>query len=257
MPVTPEQVKECFEYSFALIEQSFSVAGVDVEIWHDDYTQNPYDDCDGMAPAIWYYDSFREYGEYDLESPLEGLNVSRHWRAICDALGICPTEHDKAARLTKRDYPRDDMAEIRRELFQDALADMRGNSWGRACDYLDALAALWRLRGVQADTFQSNGYSPGDSSRGLIVHHPEWLKAMGMTPGKYDVEKDMQCDVKTYGAWAWGDVYGFTVDDDSCGGVYGFDIDYMADMVADSVNSVLNRRAACAESSRPDMYMGV
>ena len=260
MPVTSEQVKAEFTYS-ELTEQRFTIAGIHVEIWHDEYPENPYRDCDGMAPAIWFYDSFKEYGGRDLESPLDGLNVSRHWRAICTALDICPIHHDKEARLQKRDYPRDCMTEIRRELFREVLSDMRGETWGRACDYLEALAALWRLRGVAADTFQSDGYSQGDSARGLIVHHPEWLKAMGMTTGKYDVEKDMRGDVKTYGAWAWGDVYGYTIGDDSCAGFYGFDTDHMAETIADSVNYILDKKttkqAAAMELARPDMYMGV
>jgi hypothetical protein len=264
--IAANDVKAEFTYSHSLIDEVITVAGVEAQIWRDEYAENPYTNCDGMAPAIWFsHDrfngSYAEYGDKDLERFFWHMSpawISRHWRKIAAILDLTESEADNECKLIQSDYG-GGLGDTRQEYFAERLADMRADTWGAACDYLETLAALYRLANIPADTFQSNGYCQGDSLRGLIVLMPAWCEAMGV--GKRDantIKADMQGDVKSFGAWAWGDCYGFTVDnEDSCGGFYGHDIEHMAEMIAESVNAVLAEQAKELaqelQAARPDM----
>ena len=223
-----DKIKAAMQYSFAFTEETITVDGYQIEIWHDQDTSNPYEDSDGMAPALWLSlgNGFKEYGRADLESPFDRFTlhqVSRHWRAIAAILDLDESAHDQEAREHSADYGQS-LAESRKDLFQDALGNMRAETWGYGCDYLEALRALYRLMGYPADTFEKSGYCQGDVVRGLIVWTPEWVKAMGCNPAR--AAKDMESEAATYGAWVRGDCYGYTVTRDgqdvgSCGGFIG------------------------------------
>jgi hypothetical protein len=263
MVITIKDVQAAMTYGEP-IEENFTIAGVGVQVWHDQDTENPYHWGDGMAPALWFSYRIESYGQGDLEDPIGRMSpafVSRHYRKIEAILDNVDSE--EPARI-KADYG-GDMGDIRQEYYAECLADLRSEYWGSVCDYFETLAELWRLQGIPADTFQRNGYSQGHSARGLIVHLPEWVQAVGASHASPDeIEKDMESDADTYGAWLWGDVYGFTVGNDSddedaecCGGYYGTDSDYFAACIADAVNSVLEARAnvaaACIQAERPDL----
>ena len=96
------------------------------------------------------------------------------------------------------------------------------------------------------------------------MHLPEWVESVGANHDSPDaIAKDMQGDADTYGAWLWGDIYGFTAGDisdasaESCGGFYGTDSEYFASQIADAVNRILEERAkvdaAAIEAARPDL----
>jgi len=264
MTVTTKDVQAAMTYGSSVIAENITVAGVDVEIWQDQDAENPYHWGDGMAPALWFSYQIDSYGPGDLEDPIGRMSpafVSRHYRKIEDILDN--VDSDEPARI-KADYG-GAMGDIRQEYYRECLADLRSESWGSVCDYFDTLAALWRLQGIPADTFQSNGYCQGHSARGLIVHLPEWVESVGACHDSPDaIAKDMQGDADTYGAWLWGDIYGFSVGDqvedpafDSCGGFYGTDSEYFAGQIADAVNRILEERAkvdaAAIEAARPDL----
>lgn len=263
MKITAKDVQAAMTYGEP-IEENFTVAGVGVQVWHDSDTENPYHWGDGMAPALWFSHSIESYVQGDLENPIGRMSpafVSRHYRKI--ELILDNVDSDEPA-LRQRDYG-GAMSDIRQEYYRECLADLRSESWGGVCDYFETLAELWRLQGIPAGTFQRDGYCQGDCARGLIVHLPEWVQAVGVSHASPDeIEKDMESDADTYGAWAWGNVYGFTVGNDSddedaesCGGYYGTDSDYFAARVADAVNIILEGRAkvaaAAIQAARPDL----
>ncbi len=264
MTITSKDVQAARTYGSSVIADNITVAGVAVEIWQDEDAENPYHWGDGMAPALWFSHRIESYGTGDLEDPIGRMSpafVSRHYRKI-EAI-IDSVDSDEPARI-KADYG-GAMGDIRQEYYRECLADLRSESWGRVCDYFETLAALWRLQGIPADTFQSNGYCQGDSARGLIVRLPEWVQAVGACHDSPDaIAKDMQGDADTFGAWLWGDVYGFSVGNDSdgedleiCGGFYGTDSEYFTNEIADAVNHILADRAkveaAAIEAARPDL----
>jgi len=258
MTIKGQDVKDALQYSFALTEQTLSIRGVELEIWHDQFAENPYTWGDCMAPALWFYESIKEYGDSDLENVIRRMSpafVSRHWRKIEAIIDNVDTDEPKAIQIEHGG----DIGSIRQEYYAECLSDMRSECWGYICDYFEAIAALYRLQGIEANTFQSNGHCQGDSARGLIVHLPEWKERVGFNG---DAAQDMQSECDTYTAWAWGEIYGFTVDEDeTCGGFYGNDVGAFCEHVAHEINAVLNERAiafaANVELTRPDMYQGV
>lgn len=265
--VTARDVLDAFTYPFSPIAEQIEVCGVSVSIWQDVDAENPYEWGDGMAPAIWIglgrgY-NMQEYGEADLHGFFYHMPptwVSHHWRKIAAILDLAESDVDSECRETLADYG-GHMSNVRQDYFAERLADMRSDSWGYAIDYLEALAALYRLAGIPAQTFQRNGYCQGDSVFGLIVHAPAWCERVGF---KGDAAKDMESEADTFGAWCWGDIYGFTVGNDeegedmeSCGGFYGFDVEHMAGEIAYAVNAILDARAtihaATIAAARPDL----
>jgi hypothetical protein len=266
--ITTACIKDSFQYSLNLSEQTFDIQGVSVEIWHDLDMSNPYQDCDGMAPALWLHPErcsgrIVEYGDYDLESFFWKVSpawVSRHWRAIAAILDLTESNVDSDCRETIANFG-GGMSETRQEYFAERLFEMKDTTWHAGTDYLEVLRALYTLAGIPADTFEIHGYSQGDMARGLIVHMPAWREKVGCPAHDSEaLKRDMKGDAECYEAWAWGNCYGFTVDDDdSCGGFFGFDVDHMADRVADSVNHVLEARAShdanAMTAARPDMYI--
>lgn len=209
-----------------------------VKILHDDSPEMPWRDCDGTTPLAWV--SLGDGGinvETDGADPLDALGdvspawVSRHWRALAAALDLDAADHDRDAKETARDYGQG-LGETRLDLFRDRLGEMRSDaegfrSWGRAVDYLDALESVWKLRGVPVLSFQRNGYSQGDCVAGLLVAADAWREAMGIEPGR-DMAEDLKAQADALGAWAFGDCYGFALEDretgetlDSCFGFLG------------------------------------
>lgn len=238
--ITLKQVKAAMTYG-SLIAETVKVGAYTIEFAHDQDSENPYDAWEGNTPALWvslrrHSVDIEEYGDSDLESFFAKMSrhwISRHWRAICKILDLTESEHDREAREHAVYYCQS-LSESRADLFSDALGDMKGSSWSYALDYLEDLRALYRLAGVQAETFQRDGYCQGDSVYGLIVMTPAWAENVGAPhakPGQIDQEKcakDMESQADIFGAWAFGDVYGYIVtetasgdDVGSCWGFYG------------------------------------
>lgn len=263
--VIAQDVLDAFTYSFAPTPETVEIAGVTIEIWQDQDAENPYRWTDCMAPALWLSarGGLKEYGGADLESFFWNVKsewVSRHWRKVAAVLDLAESDVDSECRETLANYG-GRLPSVRQEYFAERLTEMRAESWESAIDYLEALAALYRLAGMAAGTFQRNGYCQGDSVFGLIVHTPGWRERVGFNG---DAARDMEIEANTYGAWVWGDVYGFSVGNaqegeaiECCGGFYGFDVAYMASEIAEKVNRILSRRAAAVAAdiaaARPDL----
>lgn len=206
-------------------------------IEHDDSPDSPWESWDCQTPLAWaslerFHMTLNEHDSGDgILDPLGDVSpawASRHWRALCKVLDLDAQAHDSDARETARDYG-EPLGAVRLEAFAQALEDMKGSTWGVLVDYLDAVAAIWELRGVPALAFQRNGYSQGDSVLGLLVATPAHAARCGFdlkAPG-HDIRESLERDADLFGAWAFGDVYGFTLEDDSgdvldsCWGFYG------------------------------------
>jgi hypothetical protein len=122
-----------------------------------------------------------------------------------------------------------------REQFQNILDDQRES------EKFETYAELFKLAGIHAYCADSCGHSQGDRAEVLVVATPEAIEEFGCTEVTDD---DLAEQVKLYGAWAWGDVYGYVIervqfeDDsgdnvvvgveeiDSCWGFYGSDFDW-------------------------------
>lgn len=242
-----------------------------LKIVPDDSPSMPWQDSDGMTPLAWYSlggGGLQVEGQdSDPLDPLEGVApawVSRNWRKLAAALDLDPAAHDLEAREYSRDYGQT-LGKSRLDLFSDRLGEMKSDAdsyraWGSVRDYFDALESVWKLRGVAVLTFQRNGYSQGDSILGLLVATPDWCKRMGIKPGA-DMAKDLEAQADCLGAWAFGDCYGFTLEDratgetlDSCFGFLGRYYEkgaYILEAAAESIVSHdLDRRRARPEAAK-------
>jgi len=212
-----------------------------VTIHHHEGPENPWENWDCMTPMLTYSESTQTYdsgdGIEDFFSLVTPAWVSRNWRKIAAILEI----DEAVADQEMRDYG-GSLSDSRYDYFETALSEKAPSSrcWGTACDYFDVLEALYDLAGIPALSTQRNGYSQGDCVRILLVATPAHAKRCGWAPD-YDPNPGLKTDADLYGAWAWGDVYGYSIDDaktgeqvDSCFGFYGTD-----DVVAE-VESVMN-----------------
>jgi hypothetical protein len=111
--------------------------------------------------------------------------------------------------------------------------------------------------------YTSRGYSQGDWADVLIVATDEFFERTGAN--KESVEEILEGTKSLFDSWAWGDVYGFTVEEgttiqvvvketqevlreeidweqtDSCGGFYGYDFENngMMDHIPDELKEEL------------------
>lgn len=223
----------------------------------DESPENPFTAWDGHWPMIVdYQDRGHNFTEYDkapgasVDNPLARFSdgqLIRYQGAICEALGdiYCgwtgkrvSVESDLAEH--KRDYRgeyvkgREGMAALLRDYFSEALSNVADS------DRLEVLSSLYDILNIPNLCTSSHGYSQGDYAELLIVATPEAAAQFGWK-GKRPLEQaraDMKGQAKLYGAWAWGDVFGYIVeraphdpeqrDDsdaweeiDSCWGFYG------------------------------------
>lgn len=202
-----------------------------INIHYDTSPENPWLAWDCEPPLLTFYDR----------------SVNAHGNApetLRDVLRLLPTsfwqrgERVKMAReflnLSLADFVREYLREWGdfQDAFQRALEDELGekpHGWRSAQQWFEMAEALLKLAGIPCLYEQSNGYSQGHSTLCLVVLTPEWLKLSGVNPEHAEAICKGAFDL--YSAWAWGDVYGYTcedengdeIDDASCWGFYGSD----------------------------------
>jgi hypothetical protein len=251
-----------FDYDDKANESRAEYRGLVIRAIQDSDCSNPWQDSDGMAPLLWTSGEGwnDESGAYDIESVLgstryfSDYQLGRKWRQLCSAIGVDdPAALEAELKAERKEYG-GRLADYRRDKLESILSELKpaGRSWGAACDYIDALERLWRLAGVVALDFQRNGYSQGDTVRGLLVAHPDWLKAMGITAG-HDMQADLESQADVFGAWVFGDCFGYVIEQadadgdpdgetlDSCWGFIGDDFakSGLADAAKESADSIL------------------
>lgn len=224
-----------------------------VVVEHDDCPENPFESWDGHWPMIVdYYDRRHNFRTYDsapgpaIDKPLDRYSdgqIIRHQKAIAAALG---GNNARYYNTLTGDYSRtmaeqfaddvadyradfDTMADCKRYLFEQALEAISDS------DKLEALAALYDIIGIPALCTSSHGYSQGDYAELLIVATPEAQAQFGWKPNSRTMEQfksDMEAQAALYSAWAWGDVYSYSIERrdgeewcwlDCCAGFYGYD----------------------------------
>lgn len=221
--------------------------GCTIEIHRDSDPLNPWTEWDCQPPVIALTaDGFTRYGDGDdLAHPLDGLTdgqISRHWRKIADILN--DDKHDKDARAEQAAYG-GSLSYYRRDLFNQALITLR--SYGSKHDYLDALASLWKMRGVTTLRTTANGYTQGSWAELLLVYTDKHATACGGNPTAAEKLESLKADANLWRQWAWGDVWGYVVTDpngdeiDSCWGFFGdYDDEHM-----------INEAKAMADNAKP------
>lgn len=241
-------------------EYRAEVSGFVIRAVRDDSPESPWDAWDGQPPLIVYYDrSLDEKG--DVPNPLADMSdsfIARNWRALCKIFYQSPD----AAKERKSDYEYERIADAKRELLDEWLDEIKPSRYsGHAGDYMTALGELCELRGWPSLSTSSHGYCQRDYAELLLIFSPAYAKEIGAKwprtkAAKAEARERLKSDAKLWGAWAWGDVYGFVIESldsdgdpdgdclDSCFGFYGdnFAESGLAEAAAESLSYIRQER---------------
>ena len=171
--------------------------GFTINIHHDEdgYSRDPYKDMDGMYPMMIKGDrrtTKQDY--YDASAAFFPTTnqYRRHKKALLEVFDIQPQADDSP----------DDTEDELTDAINDAVKEH---------DY-DKLEDVGRILGVPCLQFSSRGYSQSDWAQLFVVWTPEFAKRGGTTK-KEATQESMKANAKYWSAWAWGDVYGFIIED--------------------------------------------
>jgi hypothetical protein len=189
-----------------------------IDIYRDQDASNPFEEWDGCVPIM--VKGGRNFQSHDYAGASDAFTPTvnqyrRHKKALLAVFNL-----DKDGQYyTAPTEPE----EQERELF-DAIADAV-----KEHDY-DKLEDVARIIGLPCLNTCSRGYSQGDYVDVLAVWPKAWGKENRPKATPEQIAKELQAAVDLFGAWAWGDVYGYTVTDTvtddevgSCWGYYGND----------------------------------
>jgi hypothetical protein len=264
--------------------------GLVIRAIHDDDPENPFEDGDGNWPiSVRSSDGFTDY-----DGP--GLSIRNPLGRFGDALLIHLQVHIAKALNTTVNQALDSHFGVLEEVVNycrdaDTLRDAFEEVFGYLEDreLLDTCLKLYELLGIPAYLETTSGYCQGDTAEVLVVATPEVVAKFGTDiehyrvaakahPGARQVnladlgalehylwgkssELMLEGTVKLYGAWAWGDVYGYqlaraVLDEDgeeveledlddvdsSCWGFYGDEFDWsgLEDAAIEAADRVLS-----------------
>lgn len=239
-----------------------------IHIHTDECPENPFKAWDCEPPLLTYYGG--RHGR--LEAYQDAPDTLR---AILHLLPADTWERGKRMEFF-REFMADKFGlkelagEIRRqgstfEAIADLLSAEYGDKpqfWNSALEWFELAAALLKRAGIPCLYEHSTGYCQGDVTLCLVILTPEWFTKSGASPEAS--EAIYKSAVELYSAWAWGDVYGFTCEDEngdeiedfgaSVWGFYGRDHEAsgLMDAARDAVDSFLasrNEATATLESA--------
>ena len=115
-------------------------------------------------------------------------------------------------------------------------------------DVLELLRQVYEWKGIPAISVARNGYVQGQWCQVLAVATPEWVELVGAPADS--IERQLQSAADLYAAWAWGDCYGWIVEDHdgkeiaSCWGYYGSDHETsgLADAAREAIDWEIEKR---------------
>lgn len=189
-----------------------------IDIYRDEDASNPFEDWDGCVPIM--VNGGRDFQSHDYAGASDAFvpttnQYRRHKKALLAVFGIDPDAVSYGCKPTPN--------ELETELH-DAIADAI-----REHDY-DKLEDVARIIGLPCLNTCSTGYCQGDYVDIIAVWPKAWGKENRPKATPNQIAKELQSAVDLFGAWAWGDVYGYVVTDTltddevgSCWGFYGDD----------------------------------
>lgn len=212
--------------------ETIEYRGCKICIHQDESPSNPFDEWDCEPPLLTYYGGRHGYLKSYNDAP-------ETWYEVLHLLPSTCFERGKRMELIKQlNVSTREFAEMRRDYgddaYSEALSDQLGRKaegWGTACEWFEMAEWILNWGGIVAVCEQSTGYSQGDVTLCLAIATPEWVEKVGASADS--LKRQMEGTIELYGQWAWGDVYGFTCEDetgeelgeigDSVWGFYGSD----------------------------------
>lgn len=232
-----------------------------IKIWHNFNAENPWKEWDCMIPLMT--EETRNYTGKDYsnggimkaikEKATKG-RVLRHQQKIAQILDLDLDD------FKEREFTSD---EKYNELYYYIVrADF---------NQIHELLNLFKIPNI---LYTSRGYSQGDVQDILIVQTEKWKKETSRKFSKEVEQEEFESAKKLYDAWAWGDTFGFTIEEkkkfiktyedgtkedgeewvqiDSCGGFFGSD--WKTNGMLDHVPEELHEQLLNYDSSDVEYY---
>jgi len=199
--------------------------GFTINVYQDDIPANPFEEWDCEPDIIVAYSGrgygydIHEYGNTRFAVPtLTREQIVKHIEDILNLVGYSTLLSFCRKESYFSDYS------WGADLVNDALSNYFEGL--HTFDQMDFLEGFYNtvMEGYTALCKSSHGYRQGDYANVLVIATPEWQNGIGC---KIDNPDKLKSTIDLYGYWAWGDVYGFVVEDeygehiDSCWGYYG------------------------------------
>ena len=206
------------------MNDSITYRNFEIKISQDTDAMNPFEDCDGNLPLIASWGSYsydkKDYSNDGIKHYLLGLITYGQYRVkFNELLEIADyTKEDFNVEFPYPEYDGDDRFNALYEAIEERLDN----------EYFDTLESLATLFKIPCLNTCRNGYSQGDSTDLFICWTKEFEKTTGLSKDNCTDKKLENC-ANLYGYWAFGDVYGYSIEDinddhiDSCWGYYGDD----------------------------------
>lgn len=183
-----------------------------IEIWSDDDRRNPFIEDDGNCPLMYISNhNFKDYSNGEIfaylsKKPTDG-QIIRYQKQIADIFIDIDLQNMEQLEFSKTEK----IDEIRYYISK-GITDF------------NQLAEFCKLFKITYLNTISRGYSQGDYAELFICETPEFYEITGC---EKLTEEMMQDSANLWNAFAWGDVYGYTIKetDDSVGGFYGSEHD--------------------------------
>lgn len=227
-------------------EQHSEYRGYTIRAIYDETAENPWESWDCNPPIIIHGNRYhKEYGN------LPTIELTR--QQVKDNLPEILSMLELASIFETRGSPQYTYPEQRPfycshnsiEIINELLEEYFGDLSDR--DRLEFLETLYAWKGIPALTTSVSGYSQGDYAELLIVASPEWAEKTGAT---ITAPEQLQPSADLYAAWAFGDIYGYIVEDpegeeiDSCWGYYGADFNKsgLIDAATGAIDYEIERR---------------
>lgn len=189
--------------------------------------ENPLEAWDGEWPTLVRYD--RDTKTYDKVPGSQIPHVIHRFsdeQLVHDQIGIAKALNTSIASLAidwmhalDHDDPPPNYihdADALRDVFERQMGEVDDS------DQFGVLAALYVLLGIPALEYNSRGHCQGDYAELLIVATPEACAKFGTPSSTLGVganahveaywEQSLKSTGDLYSAWAWGDVYGYVIE---------------------------------------------
>jgi hypothetical protein len=196
--------------------------GFEIEIHQDSDYDNPFEDWDGEFPLMYSggrNTRFTDFSNGDIDNYLKYyLSNNQITKYISKLLKLIDYDKDDF----NGDYPLGEWTKSERQnVLRDKLSDWIQESVSHRAKF----CLVFDIKHYYGN---STGYSQGDWAKVFICWTPEFGKVTGHEY-KDVTDKGLKGTKSLFDAWAWGDVYGYDIEDlsglSSCWGFYGDDIE--------------------------------
>jgi len=193
-----------------------------IVIHRDTCPSNPFDDWDCEPPIAVHGDSYlKEYGIDLLPPSFTRDQIKANMDDILTLVECETLMHLISGYGDRWQYRYVDSVELINDCISMYFESLN------TTDKINELPLAYSIAGVVALSGTVTGYSQRDWAEVLAVATPEYMARIG---ANITTPEQLQSTIDLYGYWAFGDVYGYTVEthdrqeiDLSCWGFYGDD----------------------------------